>query len=629
MSGIAGIFHLDGEPPDPEVIESMARSISRRGPNGTETWISGSVALARSSLLTAPRLSLERSPLISADGDIALVADARLDYDGELKDLLGISTAESVGDDRLILLSYQRWGEDCVDHLLGDFAFVVWNARTQSLFGARDSMGLRPLVYFHSPQIFACASETEALLQLPRVSRRVDELHIANYVVGTRDDLGSTFFAEIKRLPRGQTLTVGRKGMRRRRYWSLAFPQKLRPSRDEDYAEQFREVFGRAVSSRLRNAEPIGSMLSGGLDSSSVTGMARSVGESTSSDIRTFSLTYPSLSEMDESEFIQAMLELGSFDPTFVPADSLPEALDLDSLLTPSAEPATLSANNVINWNLYAAARRSGVTAVLDGFDGDFVAFRSWAYLIELRRRGHWIRLMREQRVNRDQGTVPWPSAVYSNIVYPLLSPASPARLWKATRSRRKREFPWELDVPISRDLAQRVHFADHWKDLMSRSPSRYKSAQDLHHRLLTDAFTESRIDDWSMTAAQFGIEQRSPFMDRRVVELCLVMPPEQKYHHGWDRYMVRRAMEGLLPPKVQWRYGKPASPHIASALLPFVMERTGALLGSDDPVWRYLDREAIRRERERAATQRVDNAVLRLWQTAALSKFLREHAAQ
>ena len=158
------------------------------------------------------------------------------------------------GDAGLALAAYLEWGEGCVEHFLGDFAFAVWDPRHRRLFCARDHMGMRQLIYHHSPgRFFAFATEPRAILVLPQVPYRINEARIADYLVEELEgiDKTSTFFEEVYRLPPAHTLTVTPEGMRQRRYWALEAGPELRLASDDEYAEAFLEVFTEAVRCRL------------------------------------------------------------------------------------------------------------------------------------------------------------------------------------------------------------------------------------------------------------------------------------------------------------------------------------------------------------------------------------------
>ena len=277
MSGITGIYHPGGAPVDGGDLERMVDVIVHRGPDGYGVWNEGPIGLGHRMLWTTPESRQEKLPLVKESGDLAITADARIDNRDEVLSQVGLSgfPRDGINDSALILGAYQKWGERCVEHLLGDFAFAIWDKRRQVLFCARDHFGVKPFIYYSCGSLFAFASEIKALLCLPYVPRQLDEMSVGEYLTSTFDDTARTFYKDIHRLPPAHSVTVSKEGTRLREYWSLDPSREIRLAGDQEYAEAFRERFTEAVRCRLRSAFPVGSLLSGGLDSSAVTCVAR------------------------------------------------------------------------------------------------------------------------------------------------------------------------------------------------------------------------------------------------------------------------------------------------------------------------------------------------------------------
>ena len=185
MSGIVGLVTRGGEPVKRLELEGMLTSLAHRGPDGTGVWCEGPAGLGHLMLWTTPESLLERLPLVSPGGHLVLTADARIDNRADLIRTLALGgrPAEALTDSHLILAAYEKWGERCPEHLLGDFAFALWDARQHRLFCARDHMGVKPLYYYKSPRLFACASELKALFYLPEVPRRVNDMRVVDHLI--------------------------------------------------------------------------------------------------------------------------------------------------------------------------------------------------------------------------------------------------------------------------------------------------------------------------------------------------------------------------------------------------------------------------------------------------------------
>lgn len=311
MSGIAGVVYADGRPVAPETLAAMRAALTHSTPDASAQWVNGAVGLAQVTLWTTPESRTESFPLIETSNNLALVADARLDNRDELIPLLGLGDrpASKVGDGQLLLAAYRAWGERCAEHLLGDFAFAIWDETQHTLYCARDHLGIRPFYYFGSPQFFVFGSEINALLTLPNVPRRVNEIRVAEFLRLTESsDRRGTFYADIFRLPPGAWMTVRDGHCRTQSYWSLDPTYELPPASDEENDEQFRELFFESVRCRLRSAYPVGTILSGGLDSAAVTCVADELLQSQSgSPLHTFSAYFTGEDGHDERPFIEAI----------------------------------------------------------------------------------------------------------------------------------------------------------------------------------------------------------------------------------------------------------------------------------------------------------------------------------
>ena len=260
MSGIIGLYNLDGRPADQLLLERMARTITHRGPDGIRHWLDGSVGFGHLLLQTTPESAHEKQPLTNEDSALCLTLDGRIDNRSELRCWLeskGLPLRDD-SDAELVLRAYECWGEECPNRLLGDFAFAIWDARKQQLFCARDYVGVKPFYYYRSGSLFAFGSEIRAVLALDTVPRRLNESRLADFLIEEldREDEESTFYQDVQRLPAGHSLTVGPGRFALRDYWDLKAPPVLKLGSLREYGEAFREIFVEAVRCRLRSSHP-------------------------------------------------------------------------------------------------------------------------------------------------------------------------------------------------------------------------------------------------------------------------------------------------------------------------------------------------------------------------------------
>ena len=227
------------------------------------------------------RILLDSMPKSDRLGNV-ITGDLRLDNRRELISSLDfdIKDQDQITDSELALAAYQRWGRSCTAQLLGDFAFAIWDRRSQRLFCARDHYGVKQLYYYCSDRVFVFATEIKALLCLPTVPRRLNETKVADYLLSLCADREITFYQGIYRLPAAHYLLVSPEQQQLQQYWHFDPAKNITLSSDQEYAEAFKELFTEAVNCRLRSAFPVGTLLSGGLDSSSITCVARNLLES-------------------------------------------------------------------------------------------------------------------------------------------------------------------------------------------------------------------------------------------------------------------------------------------------------------------------------------------------------------
>ena len=586
MSAICGLFYLDGRPPTREALAIMSAALAHRGPDDSRVWLDDDAAVGHRMRYTTPESHGEIQPLLCRSRTLVLVADARIDNREELLAQLGMGNARR-SDSEIIAASYEKWGHRCVDWLIGDFAFALWNTRDRQFFCARDPMGVKPFYYLHTDRLFAFASEIKALLTLPGVQARVDEEQLALFLGCRQSDPSRTVFRGLSRLPAGHTLLASRAGLQLHRFWNPESAPDVRFASDVEYAEAFRDCFRTAVAARLRSAHPIGATLSGGLDSSAIVCTARRLQGAGSSPLHTLSVVFRDLPEkelrlIDERSFMDAVLREGGVQPHFVHGDELSPLRDIQRVLWHLDEPHG-APNLYLHWAIFERASKAGVRVVLDGFDGDTAVSHGFGRLAGLTQRGEFDVLQREIRAfgsSHRRGA----RDVLSAYVLPALDELSRRGrflTWMRTAIQLSRRFGISrTELLIERGIRPLLpmrlqHVArglrEDWSPasrlllppfaaMLRRESFRgeefhgLRSERETHIEGITNPLYQSTLEIADKAANAFGIEPRYPFFDRRVIEFCLGLPDEQKFADGWPRLHLRRAMAGVLPPEVQWR---------------------------------------------------------------------------
>jgi len=559
LSAIAGVYALDGRNIEPHEIEGMLAALSHRGSDWRKKWMSGSTALGSNLLWTTPESRLEKLPIQHRERGVVLTADARIDNRAELCSTLEIRDrlTEGITDSEIILAAYLAWGRDCPGHLLGDFSFAIWDESERILFCARDHFGIKPFYYYRSKTLFAFASEIKALFQLPSVPRDINDEYIAQYLTQTFTNDIATSFREIYRLPPAHHLTIRHGDFQVKRYWRLDTTKRIIHSSDDEYAAEFYDIFQESVHCRLRSGYSTGISLSGGLDSASILCAANILSEnSQNTKYQTFSAVFANLPEdkkrkVDERVYIDTLLAKSNVDPHFISADELKPFLDPEILFQTTDEPY-FAPNLFMFWGLYQSAQEQGMRLFLDGIDGDITVSHGLEYFPDLVRELRWGTLYKEAKQYSKRFTKG--SNPYRVILKLGLFPLIPTVMANYIRAARGND-PRSTSI-LNLDLARRIEVLER-KRLKNRLANHKITARERHRQELETPLLTIDLELLDKVSAAHSIETRHPFFDKRLVEYCLAIPPEQKLSQGWTRFVFRNAMVNILPENICWRTTK------------------------------------------------------------------------
>ena len=535
MSGIAGIFNVDGRPVSPEVCDGLVDSIAHRGPDGVAAWVSGNVALAHARFVTAAEDADVQQPLTL--GAYTISCDGRLDNREELLDSLEASPTCS--DAELALRAFDRWSTGCPDRLAGDFAFAIWDDREHRMFCARDALGMRVLHYYFDGSRFIFASEIGAILAHPDVARRLNEEKLGLYLALNEGDAEQTFYEGIYRLPGGCQLTVSRKGVSKQRYWDPNVEDQIILSSRKEYFERFHGLFQDAVRSRMRAPGPVGVMLSGGLDSSSVYGMAHELlrdKQAAPSEVQAFCWTFPELASVDEGRYSRDLLRKYPGKENQVTGDGLWGLKPFSRGLPPRDEPFIAPYDALIRTTM-DRARESGIRVLMTGQGGDEFLFTREHYFHDL------LRGLKLRTLRRELEPVRWGRrwTLFKDLAagfIPNISGRASIPSWVDTRFAR------------SIGLSERITAIE--------PPRKYKSRYLQRQQELVDLRGRASWVLWTNQAApRHQVEMRHPFYDRKLVEFLLRVPAGQKQNRGVSKVILRGAMRDILPESILFRGDK------------------------------------------------------------------------
>ncbi len=628
MCGLAGLFDRHGyRDYDPGLLGRMNRRQAHRGPDGEGLHRESGVGLGHRRLAVIDP-EAGHQPLFNEDGSVAVV------YNGEIYNFRELAeTLRQRGhrlrtrcDTEVIVHAWEEWGATCVERFRGMFAFAVWDRPRQTLFLARDRLGIKPLHYAALPDgTLAFASELKALTELPDLSgdldpRAVEEYFAFGYVPDPR-----TIFRGVRKLPPGHRLIVrrGRPLPEPEEYWDVAFDAVDFAGTEQAAAEDLVERLGEAVRMRQVADVPLGAFLSGGVDSSAVVAL---LARESREPLRTCSIAFGD-SGFNETGFAGQVAERYGTDHSV--REVRPDDLSLVDRLAGIYDEPYADSSAMPTYRLCELARQR-VTVALSGDGGDetFAGYRRYRWHIH------------EERV---RGLLPGPfrGPLFGALarVYPKLNRAPRVLRAKATLESLSREgLAAYLDslavVPerfraglFNRDFRRELQgyrAVEVLRGHARRGPDHPLSRVqylDLKTYLPGDILT--KVDRASMA---HSLEVRVPVLDHRFVEWAAGLPPELKYRRGQGKYLLKRALEPMLPPDVLYRrkmgFAVPLGKWFRG---PLREEVRSALLGPELGETGIFDRGAVTGLLDRHQSGKWDHGQV-LWALLMFAAFVRQH---
>lgn len=557
MSGICGIVNLDGAPLERRVLEDMTSSLAFRGPDAHDIWVDGAVGMGHSLLRTTFESEHEHQPC-SLDGQVWITADARIDGQAELRRKIAATgrmrsggMAAGAPDVELILHAYHVWGADCLDHLLGDFTFAIWDGRSRQLFCARDHLGVKLFFFARVGNSLVFSNTLECVRRHPAVSGTLNELAIADFLLfEVSQDPGATAFADIQRLPPAQCLTVSDEGVTLRCYWTLSMDAEVRYRSAGDYVEHFRELLDGAVADRLRTRK-VGVDMSGGLDSTAVAAVAKNVlsRQSESFELHANSLVHDHLMPSDERRFAEMAAHGLSIPIHCHVADTyrLYGQFDCPGLQFPGPvhEPDAAAGYHAMR----DQATRGRV--VLTGWDGDALLSESpKPYFLSLLKQGRILRLL--------SGIAGY--AVSERRLFPRN-----VRSWLTGKTTVDAQHTPAYPTWLNPILEERLELRDRWEKVNAAECASHPVRPNAHRSFGHFAQWSNFLDSYDPGVTHVMLEYRHPLLDLRLLDYCLTLPP-----HPWcvKKKLLREAMRGVLPEPVRLRPKTPLAGWMGAYML-------------------------------------------------------------
>jgi asparagine synthase (glutamine-hydrolysing) len=559
MSAIAGILRLDGRPVNRRDLERMANALGAHGPDRRGIHAAGEIGLAHLLMRMTPEDIFERQPQRGASGAL-MTADLRLDNRDELAAALGFDAvaAKTASDSALVLTAWERWGDDAWARLRGPFAAAIWNPRERALTLARDPMGINVVVWHRAPQFFAFATLPKGLFALPDVPRELNEEKLADFLVLNHAEHETTFYRKVSRLPPAHVARIDAAGrITMRRYWSADDIKPVRLESDEAYADAMREQLDRAVRRQLRSAHAVGSFLSGGLDSSSVTALAaRALAEQgkrlpayTQVPRKGFDGPVGRGWYADETPYVEAIRDaLKTIDVNYVDNSACDDFAELDGVFHSTDTPVRNPTNLGWGIQIIRQARANNHRVLLCGdFGNATISWDGWGQAVDHLAAGRLGTAYRQWR-QYFQASPNSRWTAFRKLFVERLAPETLAA-WAARRRHPHRLAPWQDHAAIRPDFAAEMGVEARARRVGHDFLYRPQSGRRERIAMLTPI--DFRGEWYAGVLAAHGVDMRDPTSDLDVVNFCLGIPAEQYLAEGVSRSLVRRAMWGTLPPQI------------------------------------------------------------------------------
>ena len=585
MCGINGELRLDGGEPDLALMGRMLQRLTRRGPDHEGTWSDGPLLFGHRRLSVIDLSDRSNQPMVDHESGLALVFNGAIYNYRELRrELQGRGYRFfSEGDTEVILKAYAEWGEQCVEHLIGMFAFALWNRRARTLFLARDRLGIKPLYYSRTPSAFRFASNSQALLEAPDVDVAIDPVALHHQLtLHAVIPAPRTILQGVRKLAPATTLTIDAQGNERNRvYWRLNAQRPSKPRAEAEWTQAVHDALRLAVRRRLDIADvPVGVLLSGGLDSSLLVAL---LAESGVRDLLTFSVGFEDQPEEKGSEFEYSDPVAARYQTRhhkyLIPNDQvlkrLPEAV------TCMAEP--MVGQDAVAFFLLAEQVSQTVKVVQSGQGADEVFGGYFWYPRMAAETGTDLERFRRHYFDRDHAE--------------FMATVAPAY-----------HGPDYTAALIAERLAEPG--ADDYLDQVLRL--------DVTTLIVDDPV--KRVDNMTMA---WGLEARVPFLDHELVELAMQLPPELKIGSG-GKHILKKIARGLLPDAVIDRpkgyFPVPALKFVRGPFLDFMRDTVNSRACRERGLFQRAFLDRLLAEPEAHHTRLLGS---KLWHSALLELWL------
>lgn len=560
MCGIAGIINLNKKEIDAHQLQNMVKILSHRGPDGNGIFIDNNVGLAHTRLSIIDLSNLARQPMSYNDNNYQIIHNGEIYNYIELREELKKDGFyfKTASDTEVIVASYIKWGESCVTHFNGMWAFVIYDVKNKKIFASRDRFGVKPFYYYKDNEKFIFASEIKAILEAESLKKTNYSCLYRLLNTGSLDEGDETFYENIKQLKAAHCLVLQDNDFKIYKYWD--YYETAKEKYDYKNAEEtFLSLLTSSIKLRYRADVPVGACLSGGLDSSSIVTLSTKLLDC---PIHTFSSIYED-EDCNESYYIDIVNKFNKTIPHYVypvPQDFI----DIIKKITYHQDEPTAGPGLYSQWHVMKTAQ-DHVKVLLDGQGADellggYFYFFGY-YFSEIKKEKNKIgAIAAAQKILNEYPKIKELTGMNSyagmyRIISEIFLPRFLSNIFNTPLLKRN----------INNKSFLTAEFTNNAKcgnKQYPEIPKKFENElENALYKSLVQVSIPSLLHYEDRNSMAFSIESRVPFLDYRLVEFCLGLPADERIKADMTKVIMRKALKGILPDEVTYRRDKKGYP--------------------------------------------------------------------
>lgn len=491
---------------------------------------------------------------IAEIGNYVLNFDGRIDNKEEV--IRKFRLKKNINEAEICISIYKEFGEKSLNTIIGAFVLIIFDKNKNEIVCYRDQLGIRPLYYSYDNDVFIYATEPKFIFKIKKLEKTINHLKLRNFLIGVEDEPSMTYYKNIQKIPRGSKLEITESSKKISKYFEF----KRNPYRFKDnlnFTEIFFENFSNAIKMQIPNEERIGTALSGGLDSSSVTGMLASINKkfNLNKDIHSFSYRFINLKEndfkgTDEIKYVNDAINMGDINPVLIDIESTNVVKDLLESQSSFPEPC-LHGNRYLELKMIEACKSHKVNTLFTGYDGDCTISYGMENIQSLLDKNKFLKAISIN--NEVRNKIGLKSNVVNMILMYVLVKRLPLAFHFLIKKLKGLERFSENHKFLSSNLIKDIDYKETLKDIREKQFN-YKES---HQRLLNSHSFSNNFEALDIDYSYNDIEERHPFCNHRFMQFCLDLPLELKLKNGMTRYILRESMKEIIPKSIYSRMTK------------------------------------------------------------------------